>query len=265
MRLVRVEVRRGEKAVSLRGKREQLGCDRAAVHRRGVVGERFQCRDQSGLFEPIAGLEQLAAWGVDRRAFVHRHHRREHREARCVRPRKVDAVTGQSERGLHEAAPGQPPVPARQRLEPRRQPRYRARRRSDRVVDELRAEENVEVNQFRLSRLLAQAGHGDEAVEIASSPARNVEVHGMAAAEQARHHRLGDAGRNTGCDGGVRSVASVLEDLDSRRHRRRMAASNSRVHRLGRYRATTRTGTVGRLQGWLMQPSSCRWCMPADW
>ncbi len=229
------------------------------------MGERLERRHQSGLFEPSAGLQQLAAGRVDPRTFVHRHHRREHREAGSVRRRKVDAVAREPERRFDEPAPRQPPVLAREHLEARRQPGHCARRRSDRVVNELRAEGDVEVDQLRLLRRYAQPGHGDEAVEVASSFAGGVEVHGMAAAEQARHHRLGDAGRNTGCDGGVRSVASVLEDLDSRSHRRRMAASNSRVHRPGRYRATTRTGAVDRLQGWLMQPSSCRWCMPADW
>ena len=52
----------------------------------------------------------------------------------------------------------------------------------------------------------------------------------MPAAEQPRHHRLGDARRQAGGDGRVGSSAAVLEDLDARVDGRRMTGGNARSH-----------------------------------
>jgi hypothetical protein len=46
------------------------------------------------------------------------------------------------------------------------------------------------------------------------------------AAEEAGHHRLGDAGREGGRDGGVRGRAAGLEDLDSGGRGGRMAGGD---------------------------------------
>ncbi len=109
--------------------------------------------------------------------------------------REVDTVARKPERRLHEPVPRQPSVLARKRGEPRRQPWNCARRRSDGVVNELGAEGNVQMDQLRVPRLLAQPGHGDEAVEIAGASSGAVEEHGVTTTEQPCHHRLGDTGR----------------------------------------------------------------------
>ena len=91
-------------------------------------------------------------------------------------------------------------------------------------------------------QLASQPGHSDEAVEIADAPGRGLEVHRVAAAEQSGHHRLGDAGRERCRHGCIGRVAAVLENLDTRGHRRRMAARYRRLHRDRSYRADVGRG-----------------------
>ena len=109
-----------------------------------------------------------------------------------MRSREVDAVARKPEGGLHQPLPRQQAVLGGQRGQPCGQSRDGARGRTHRVVNELRAERDVEVQQLRFARFGTQAGHGDEAVEIANPTARSLVVDRVAAAQQSRHHRLGD-------------------------------------------------------------------------
>ena len=68
----------------------------------------------------------------------------------------------------------------------------------------------------RASRLGAEPGHRDEAVEIAGRARAGVVMDRVPAAEQPGHHRLRDARRQAGSDGGVRGRPAVGEHLDSR-------------------------------------------------
>ena len=110
--------------------------------------------------------------------------------------------------------------------EPRRDAGNRARCGADRVVDELLPERHFEPSELRLPRLGAEPGDGAEAVEVAHTSRVPVEVDRVTAAEQAGHHRLGDAGSERRRDGGVGGRASVLEDLDAGGGRRRMTGSD---------------------------------------
>src|ERR1051326_8476816 len=89
----------------------------------------------------------------------------------------------------------------------------------------------------------AEPGDRDEAVEVPGAAARRVPVDRVAAPEQARHHRLGDARGERGRDHGIRRVAAVLEHPDPRGGRRRMSGCYSSVHE----RLLT-AGVPGRLQ-----------------
>jgi len=109
-----------------------------------------------------------------------------------VSRREVDAVARELQRRLNEPPPRQPSVLAPKRLETGGQSGHGARRRTDGVMNELRAERDVEVDQLGLARLVLQAGHGDEAVEIANAPARGLVVDRVTASQKSRHHRLGD-------------------------------------------------------------------------
>jgi hypothetical protein len=109
-------------------------------------------------------------------------------------------------------------------------------------MNELRAEGDVEMEKFCVLRLVSQPGHSDEAVEIADTPGRGLEVDRVAAAEQSGHHRLGNAGRERRRHGRIGGVAAVLENLDTCGHRRRMAARYSRLHRDRSYRADVGRG-----------------------
>ena len=75
---------------------ESASSDSAIVPRvdaRGaLVGERLERRDEAGLLEPLAGAEQRAAGRVHPAALAHRHDRREHLEAGCVRRRQSHSV-----------------------------------------------------------------------------------------------------------------------------------------------------------------------------
>jgi hypothetical protein len=93
-------------------------------------------------------------------------------------------------------------------------------------VHELGAERNRQLEQFRVTALAAQAGHGDEAVEVRRPCARDVVVDAVPAAEKARHDRLGDAGREGGGDSGVRGGAAVGQDLGAGGGGRGMSGGN---------------------------------------
>ena len=86
-RLVRGEVVARDEPAALLDEREQRLRDRPAVDRRGALGgERLERGDEPGLVERVARLEQPAARRVDPLALVHRHHRREHRQAATRAP-----------------------------------------------------------------------------------------------------------------------------------------------------------------------------------
>src|SRR5206468_1227899 len=83
-----------------------------------------------------------------------------------------------------EPLPGQSTVRAPQCVEPRGNARDRARRGADRVVDQLLAERDVEMHELGCPRRRAEAGNGDEEVELARTPAARVPIDPVAAAEQ---------------------------------------------------------------------------------
>ena len=159
-------VSREQPAALAREGQERLG-ERAAVGGLGSVGGKLVERSrQPRLLEPVAGPEQPPARRVDPRPLVHRVDRREHLEAGGVRRRHRHAFAGEPERRLDEARPRQPAVRAPQGVEAGRHARHRARRRPDRVVDELLTERHVDVDELRLTRRSPEAGHGAEAVEV---------------------------------------------------------------------------------------------------
>src|SRR5438093_4195834 len=88
--------------------------------------------------------------------------------------------------------PRQPSVFAPKRLETRGQSGHGARSGTDGVMNELRAERDVEVDQLGRAWLVSQSWHGDEAIEIANTPARGLVVDRVTASQKSRHHRLGD-------------------------------------------------------------------------
>ena len=102
-----------------------------------------------------------------------------------------------------------------ERVQPSGHARHAARSDPDRVVHELDAEGNLELEQRHGLALASQPRHRDEAVEVRDPAARGVEVNRVPAAEQARHHRLGDARGQAGGHDGVCGAASLLEDLGS--------------------------------------------------
>ena len=84
-----------------------------------------------------------------------------------MRGRQLDALAGEPKRGLDEAAPGQPAVRAPERVEARREARHGARGRPDRVVDDLLAEGD---RQLERARSPSPDGTVHEAVEEARRP-----------------------------------------------------------------------------------------------
>jgi hypothetical protein len=98
-------------------------------------------------------------------------------------------------------------------------------------VDELGAEGNVHVHELRLTRRGSEPRHGAEAVEVPGAARRGVEVDRVTAAEEAGHHRLGDARRERGRDRRVGGAAAVGEDLGARVRGRGMARSDARSDR----------------------------------
>ena len=146
----------------------------------------------------------------------------------CGRHR--DRTAREAERGLDQARPGQSAVLVPERVEPCRNSRHPARADSDRVVHELRAERNVQLQERHLSRLGAEPRDGDEAVEVPRAARRRVEVDPVPASEQARHHRLRDARGEGRGNRGVGRASAVLEDFRARLRSRRMAGGDARSH-----------------------------------
>src|SRR5512133_1873940 len=221
-----------DKTATLIHQFQQRGSERPLVRALGAfVGEQLECPDEPRLSQPLARLQQLAVRRVDRRALVHRHHRLEHRQAGRVRRRDVDAVAREQQSRLDEPRPRQPPVLGVQRTEARWQSRYAAGCDPDRIVDELGAERDLELDQLGpASRLGAEPRHGDEAVEVPRPAAGRLVVHRVAAAEQARHHRLGHAAGEARGDRGVRRRPAGLQHLDPGLDRRRMPRCHHRLH-----------------------------------
>ena len=75
----------------------------------------------------------------------------EHRQTGGVCGREIDPLPRQPDGGSHQTRPRQPAVLAPEHFEPRRQAGHRAGRRADGVVDQLRAEGNVEMHEFGLT------------------------------------------------------------------------------------------------------------------
>ena len=149
-----------------------------------------------------------------------------------MRRREVDAVARQAQRRLHEARPRQPAVRLPEQLQPGRHSRNGARSRPDGIVNELLAERHVEMEQLGLVARLAraEARHGHEEVQVPGLGGHGVPIDRVAAAEQAGHHRLGDAGGEAGRHRRVGRVAAILEDLPTRVRRRRVPGCNASIH-----------------------------------
>ena len=141
-----------------------------------------------------------------------------------------DRTAREAERGLDQARPGQSAVLVPERVEPCRNSRHAARADSDRVVHELRAERNVQLQERHLPRLGAEPGDGDEAVEVPRAARRGVEVDPVPASEQARHHRLRDARGEGRGNRGVGRASAVLQDLRAGLRSRRMAGGDGGSH-----------------------------------
>ena len=181
-------------------------------------------------------------------------HRRDHLEARGVRRRHRDAVPREPQRGLDEPrATAAARARATERVEPGRDAGHRARRRADRVVHELRAERHVRDATSSASRGGAPSPAPRRSSRGSARRPSPRRVDRVAAAEQPRHHRLGDARREAGGDRGVRGRAAVLEDLDPgaarspdarrRRPRSRRRSAAARPSRCARARrAGSRAG-----------------------
>ncbi len=245
-RLVALEVATRDEPAAVVHERQQLLRQRAPVGGgRPLVRQQPECADEPGLLQPVARPEQPPAGGVDPRALVHCHHRLEHREARRVRRGELDPRARERQRGLAEAAPRQPPEALPERPEARRHPRNRTGRRPDRVVDELRAERNLQMDELRLPALPAEAGNRAEAVEVRGRGRARVPVDRVPTAEQPRHHRLGHAGGEAGGDRGVGGGAAVREDLEAGVGRRGMPRGDGGGgHRVGAFPVTGRTRIV---------------------
>ena len=74
-----------------------------------------------------------------------------------MRSREVDAVARQPERRLHQPLPWQQVRARQSAASPAGSPGHAARSRTDRVVNELRAERDVEVQQLRVARFGTRA------------------------------------------------------------------------------------------------------------
>ena len=138
-----------------------------------------------------------------------------------------------------------------EQVEAGRQPGDGARRRADGVVNELGPERHVQLEELS-ARL---RGHRDEAVEVPRNTVRSVEVDRVAAAEEAGHHRLCDAGSEAGGDRSVGRRPAVSKDLDSGVRRSRMACGDGG----GQHRAATvlRDRSLGRARSF---PAACWDC-----
>ncbi len=171
-----------------------------------------------------------AAGRVDLRALVHRHHRLQHPQTGRVRRRHRDGRPREPQSRLDETRPGQAPVLVPERVEPRRDARDPARADADGVVDELRPERHLELDERDLAALASQPGNRDEAVEVARRPRGGVEVDPVPAAEQAGHHGLGHTGRKSRGHRGVGRVPALGEDLRARLRGGRMAGGDAASH-----------------------------------
>src|SRR6266542_4938668 len=106
------------------------------------------------------------------------------RHTRCYRDWSSDVCS--SDLGLGQARPGEAPVLLVQRRQACRQPWHAAGGDPDRVVDELRPEGDLELEQLGLVTLLgADPGDRDEAVEVPRPPGARFEVDGAAATSAA--------------------------------------------------------------------------------
>src|SRR5262249_3238161 len=119
-------------------------------------------------------------------------------------------------------------VPAPQGIEPGRHAGHAERGNADRVVDQLGAEEHVELDQLGLAATDPEPRHRDEAVEVLDPAVRRLVMDAVAAAEQAGHDGLRDARGERSRDGGVGCAAAFLQDLEPRRDGRRMAGRDRR-------------------------------------
>ena len=96
----------GDETAALAHETEQLLRDRARVGRSGaLLGQELERARDARLLEPVTGLEKNAAGRIDPRAFVHRHHRREHREARGLRRLHFDPGAREPQRRRDETWP----------------------------------------------------------------------------------------------------------------------------------------------------------------
>ena len=131
-----------------------------------------------------------------------------------MRRRHRDAVAREPQRGLDEPRPR---AAARARSRARRGRRERparrtsrSRRRSGRAPSPNGTSSSSSATSRRLG---AEPGNGDEAVEIPRAARGRVVVDRVAAAEEAGHHGLGDAGGERRGDRGVGRGSAVREDL----------------------------------------------------
>ena len=84
-RRVTLEVGRGDHALAFGEELEQRVRNRPRIDRRGaLVAHELERSHEARLLQDIVLSEQFAAGGVHRTALAHRHHRREHHEARDV-------------------------------------------------------------------------------------------------------------------------------------------------------------------------------------
>jgi hypothetical protein len=107
--------------------------------------------------------------------------------------REVHSFACQPRCRLDQARPLESAVLTPEQLEPGGQSGDPAGCRADRVVNELGAERHFEMQQFDVMLLGAQAGHRNEAIQVARTGGLPVEKDGMTTAEQPCHHGFGDA------------------------------------------------------------------------
>ena len=227
-RFVCREVVPRDEAAALRHQREQRVGERPPVCAPcALLGKQLEGGDQTGLAKRVAGREQAPTRRVDAGAFVHRHHRLEHREAGRVRGRHRYVRAPQAKRRLDETCPWKPSEALPERAESRGDAGHRARRRPDRVVHELLAERNLEPDERGLAGGLSEARHGDEAVEVHRRSLARVVDDRVTAAEQAGHDRLCDARGEAGRHGGVGRRPALLENLGARLDGGRMSGGDA--------------------------------------
>ena len=217
------QVLAGDQAVPLGHQGEEGLRERAVVERpAALLGEHLERAGEVGLDEQVAGLEQRPVRHEDLRSLAHRHDGREHREAERVRPRHGDAVARDADGGLDQARPGQPAVAAPELVEPRGDARDGARADSHRVVDDLDPERHREALELRLGGRAAEAGDGDEEVQVRRRAGLPVDPQAVPAAREAGHDDLGGARGERGGDRGVGGGSALLEDLQTGARGRRV-------------------------------------------